>query len=61
MEEEGPLAFVPDFLMDDPEQTRQGLREAYRPLAELDFHHLLLAHGEPFVGNGREVLRAFAA
>ena len=60
LEEEGPLTFVPDFLMDDPEQTRQGLREAYRPLAELDFHHLLLAHGEPFVGNGREVLRAFA-
>jgi hypothetical protein len=60
-EEGGPLAFVPDHLMDDPEQTRQGLREAYRQLSELDFHHLLLAHGEPFVGNGREALRAFAS
>jgi hypothetical protein len=56
----GPLVFVPDYLMDDPEQTKEGLRESYRRLAELDFRHLLLAHGEPFVGNGREVLAAFA-
>jgi hypothetical protein len=47
--------------MDEPERTKHGLREAYRRLTELDFDHLLLAHGEPFVGNGREVLRAFAA
>jgi hypothetical protein len=60
-EEGGPLAFVPDSLMDEPEQTKRGLREAYRRLAELDFDHLLLAHGEPFVRNGREVLRAFVA
>jgi hypothetical protein len=60
-EEGGPLAFVPDHLMDEPEETKQGLREAYRRLAELDFDHLLLAHGEPLVGNGREALRAFAA
>ena len=55
------LAFVPDHLMDEPEQTRQGLREAYLRLSELDFDHLLLAHGEPFVGDGREALRAFAS
>ncbi len=60
-EEGGALAFVPDFLMDQPERTKEGLREAYGRLAELDFDHLLLAHGEPFVGSGREVLRAFAA
>ena len=60
LEEGGSLAFVPDSLMDDPEETKQGLRQAYRRLAELDFDHLLLAHGEPFIGNGREVLRAFA-
>jgi hypothetical protein len=47
--------------MDEPERTREGLRESYRRLAELDFRHLLLAHGEPFVGTGREVLAAFAA
>ena len=41
------LAFVPDSLMDEPEQTKQGLREAYRGLLELDFDLLLLAHGDP--------------
>ena len=56
-----PLAFVPDDYMDAPEQTKSGLREAYRGLAELDFRHLLLAHGEPFVGDGRDALTAFAS
>jgi hypothetical protein len=57
----GPLAFVPDRFMDEPEKTKAGLRAAYRRLAQdRDFDHLLLAHGEPFVGNGREALRAFA-
>jgi len=55
----GPLAFVPDRFMDEPERTKDGLREAYRRLVELDFRHLLLAHGEPFVGTGRETLAAF--
>jgi hypothetical protein len=55
------LHFVPDNLMDDPEETKQELKEAYRRLAdELDFEHLLLAHGEPVVGDGREMLRRFA-
>jgi hypothetical protein len=56
---DGELAFVPDFLMDDPEQTKQGLRDAYRRLLALDFDLLLLAHGEPLVGRGKEALRAF--
>jgi hypothetical protein len=56
----GPLGFVPDTFMDAPEQTKAGLRESYRRLVELDFRHLLLAHGEPFVGDGREALAAFA-
>lgn len=55
-----PLAFVPDKYMDEPERTKDGLRESYRRLATLDFEHLLLAHGEPFVGDGRGVLAAFA-
>ena len=57
----GPLAFVPDTFMDEPERTKEGLRESYRRLAKLNFQHLLLAHGEPFVGTGREVLATFAA
>jgi hypothetical protein len=55
-----PLAFVPDAYMDAPERTKEGLREAYSGLAELEFRHLLLAHGEPFVADGREALAAFA-
>lgn len=56
----GPLAFVPDRYMDEPAKTKEGLRESYRRLATLDFQHLLLAHGEPFVRNGRDVLATFA-
>ena len=52
------LTFVPDFLMDDPEATRADLRAAYRRLLdELEFDHLLLAHGEPVVGTADEELR----
>ena len=32
----GPLAFVPDAFMDDPEETKDGLRGSYRRLAKLD-------------------------
>jgi hypothetical protein len=47
--------------MDEPAATKEGLRAAYRRLAdELEFDHLLLAHGDPFVGDGRDALRAFA-
>jgi glyoxylase-like metal-dependent hydrolase (beta-lactamase superfamily II) len=55
------LSFVPDRLMDEPEQTKQGLRDAYRRLLELDFDHLLLAHGVPVVGGAKQALREFAA
>ncbi len=54
-----PLGFVPDELMDDPEKTKQGLRDAYGRLLELDFDLLLLAHGDPVVGGGQEALRGF--
>ena len=54
--------FVPDNLMDEPEQTKKGLKTAYAKLAEeLDFDNLLLAHGNPVIGGGREALRRFAA
>lgn len=54
------LTFVPDFLMDDPEQTKAGLRAAYQGLLALDFDLLLLAHGAPVTHDGRLALRAFA-
>ena len=55
------LSFVPDELMDEPEQTKRGLKEAYARLAgELEFEHLLTAHGAPVVGGARDELRRFA-
>lgn len=53
------LTFVPDGLMDDPEQTKQALRDAYRRLLELDFERLLLAHGSPVTSGGAQALAAF--
>jgi hypothetical protein len=57
--EAGELAFVPDFLMDEPAQTKQRLREAYGRLLALDFDLLLLAHGAPLVSNAKASLRTF--
>ena len=57
---EGPLAFVPDPLLgDDPEEVKRGLKEAYRRLLALDFDHLLLAHGHPWIGGAKKALREF--
>jgi hypothetical protein len=53
------LAFVEDYLLDDPKQTKQDLRDAYRRLLGLDFDVLLLAHGAPVVGGAKEELREF--
>lgn len=62
---DGPLSFVPDaLLVDDPAEldaVKDGLRAACRRLCELEWDTLLLAHGFPVVGDGREQLRAFAA
>ena len=55
------LGFVPDQYMDDPEQTKRGLRDAYARLLELEFDVLLVAHGTPVVGGAKEALREFAA
>ena len=54
------LSFVPDELMgDDPQEVKRGLLAAFRRLLELDVEHLLPAHGDPLVGDGRERLREF--
>jgi hypothetical protein len=57
--DDGPLRFVPDELMDDPEQTKAALRAAYRRLLDLDFDRLLLAHGNPIVHGAKDALFAF--
>lgn len=60
--DDGELAFVPDALLgDDPAAVKRGLGAAYLRLADaLAFDVLLLAHGDPWVGDARDALRAFA-
>ena len=53
------LAFVPDSLMDEPAETKQGLLDAYRTLLDLQFDLLLLAHGVPVTTDARREMRAF--
>jgi hypothetical protein len=57
------LEFVADSLLgEDPEAEKQRLRDGFAKLAEdVDFDHLLFAHGTPIIGDGREQLRRFAA
>jgi hypothetical protein len=57
------LGFFPDPLLGaDPEAEKQRLREGFARLAaEVDFDHLLLAHGTPILHDGREQLRHFVA
>jgi hypothetical protein len=57
----GTLSFVPDWLMDDPERTKTGLRDAYRRLLDLDFELLLLAQGAPVIGSATDALRSFVS
>jgi hypothetical protein len=58
----GRLQFMPDVCFDDVSAEQQSIREGLTRLAsELDFQHLLLAHGAPLVGDGREKLLKFAA
>jgi hypothetical protein len=54
------LSFVPDAYMGaDPEEVKRGLRESLERLLELDFSHLLLAHGEPIIDKGKDALDRF--
>jgi hypothetical protein len=57
------LGFFQDSLLgEDPEAEKQRLRDGFARLAdEVDFDHLLLAHGTPVIGDARERLRRFAA
>jgi hypothetical protein len=58
---DSPLQFVPDqYIGDDPDGVKAKIRDSYRRLLERDFNHLLLAHGWPWVGSGKQALRDFA-
>jgi glyoxylase-like metal-dependent hydrolase (beta-lactamase superfamily II) len=61
IEWEGELAFVPDFLMDDPERVKSDQLDALRRLVERDFDAVLLAHGEPLPSGGKAALERFIA
>jgi hypothetical protein len=55
------LGFVSDEHLDEPEHTKRGLYDRYERLADrVDFEHLLVAHGDPIVLNGRAELREWA-
>ncbi len=48
--------------MDDPPGTKRALLAAYAHLLDqLDFEHVLLAHGDPLIGDGRAALQELVA
>jgi hypothetical protein len=56
------LQFMPEVCFGDLSAEQQSIRAGLARLAEqLDFSHLLLAHGAPIPDAGRERLREFAA
>ena len=56
----GGLGFVPDrYIGDDPEAIKRAIREAYGRLLDEPFDSLLLAHGDPVLGGGKDALRRF--
>ena len=62
LSDDGRLAFMPDVCFGDLEAEQGSIREGLARLAdELEFRHLLLAHGPPLADEGRERLREFAA
>ena len=59
---DGRLEFMPDVCFGDREAEQRSIRAGLTRLTEqLDFRHLLLAHGPPVPDQGRERLRQFAA
>lgn len=58
--QDGPLGFVPDpYLGEDPEAVKRALQRSYGRLLEFPFDHLLLAHGWPWIGGGKQALQDF--
>ena len=56
----GKLRFVPEqYLGDDADRIKGAIREAYGRLLDEPFDSLLVAHGDPAIGGGKEELRRF--
>lgn len=59
---DGALSFVPDELMgDDPEAVKRGLHKSFARLLASEFDHLLFAHGDPWISQGKAALAGFLA
>ena len=59
-QDDGTLQFVPDeYMGGNLADVKVGLKKSYRRLLEHDFDHLLLAHGNPWIGGGKQSLREF--
>jgi glyoxylase-like metal-dependent hydrolase (beta-lactamase superfamily II) len=57
----GEVGFVPDSLIgEDPEGIKRKVRERCRALLDERFEHLLFAHGDPLLEEGRVALQAIA-
>jgi hypothetical protein len=60
----GPLTFVSDRLLvddlRDAPRVKRALKDAYLELAKQQWDHLLMAHGSPWMNDGRHALRAWA-
>jgi hypothetical protein len=56
---EGVPGFVPDSLLEDVDETKEGLRNSLRGLLENEFDALLFAHGDPLPKGGRKALKDF--
>lgn len=55
------VGFVPDSLIgEDPEGVKRQIRGRCGALLDEEFEHLLFAHGEPLLGEGRAALGAIA-
>ncbi len=55
------VGFVPDRLIgDDPDEVKRKIRARAGELLQGRFEHLLFAHGDPLIGEGREALQGIA-
>lgn len=53
------VGFVPDRLIgENPEAVKEQIRQRCAALLDQRFEHLLFAHGDPLLGDGREALLA---
>jgi len=54
---EGGVRMCPLSWFQDLGLGMEGLRESLRPLLDLPVEHILVSHGEPVLGGGRDALR----